>query len=134
MFNFDLFLVFHHFHWDVIYTLESIPYIFMLIKWIVLACVVLVLYLLLCTPAIDLLRCSGGTVFFRGFRDSIVLVLLAVLQNLINVPVLIRGGIFLVTLRNNVHRFNTSATDNIHSSFMCNTCIGDFFCPGQLRS
>ena len=50
------------------------------------------------TTAISLTRVSGGTVFFKGFRDSIVFILLIVLYSLMNAPVLLRSGIFQVTL------------------------------------
>ena len=67
---------------------------------------------------IDLLIVSGGTVFFGGFRDSMVFVFLVVLHSLVNLSVLLRGVIFKVTLRTNVSRFVPTVSENIISGFL----------------
>ena len=93
---------------------------------IVLACIVLFLYPLLYATVISLLRVSGGTVFLRGFRDSIVLIVLLVLHTLMDVPVLLRVGIFQVTPGTNVSRFSTSVEDNIIYSLLYKNGLGVF--------
>ena len=55
-----------------------------------------------------------------------VFILLVVLHFLINVPVLLRGGIFQVILVTNVPRFDIEVTDDIPSSFLCKTCLWVF--------
>ena len=79
------------------------------------------------TSLVSLLRVSGVAFFFSGSRDSILLIFLGVLHILMNLPVLLRGGVFQVTLKNNVSRFATEVADNILSGFLSKICLRYFF-------
>ena len=87
----------------------------------------LVFYSLLYNPEIALLRVSGEKIFFGDFRYSIIFILLIILHGLVYVPVLLRVGIFQITLRNNVSGFATAVTDNIVSGFLWKTFLRVFF-------
>ena len=120
-------LVLYHFHWGVIYDLESITSSVLVNM--------LVLLPLLSTPKIDFLGVSGEMVFFRGFRDSVVFIFLIVLHNLMNVPVLIRCVIFEVTFGTDVSRLATAVADDITFDFLYKHFPGGgVFCSGRLRS
>ena len=84
------------------------------------------MYPLLSTPDISMLRVSGGTVFFRGFRDSMVFIFLVVLHIKMNLPVLLWGVLHQFRLRTNVSKFDKSLADNILYIFMCITCLLGF--------
>ena len=107
-------LVLYHFHWVVISTLGSIPFVIMVKNLIGLSSFE-VFSSLMSTPVIDLLRVSEGTIFFRDSGYSVVFVFLIMLHSLMYVSVLPRDGIFQIIFGTSVSEFATAVADNFIS-------------------
>ena len=113
-----LLFVLHHFHWDIINALGSIPSGDMVGMLRGFSYLGLVLSSLLSTAVIDLVIVNKGMILFGYFGDSVIFILFINLHSLMYAPVLPSSEIIQITIGNNVTGFSTAVEDHILFGFL----------------